>query len=40
LDLEGEKTRVIGLNNEGGLTVLLKGEKSEIQSIEKLNWLF
>ena len=40
LELDGEKTRVIGLNDEGGLSVLLEGEKSEIQSIEKLTWLF
>ena len=40
LEVDGEKTRVIGLNNEGGLSVLLEGEKSEIQSIEKLTWLF
>ena len=40
LEVDGEKPRVIGLNNEGGLSVLLEGEKSEIQSIEKLTWLF
>ena len=40
LEVDGEKNRVIGLNNEGGLSVSLEGEKSEIQSIEKLTWLF
>ena len=40
LELKGNKTRVIGLDNDGGLSVLIEGEKTQVQSIEKLTWLF
>ena len=40
LKTKDKKTRVIGLGDDGGLTVFIEGEKSHNQNIEQLTWLF
>ena len=40
LKIKDEKTRIIGLDDDGGLSIFMEGEKSHNQRIDELTWLF
>ena len=40
LKIKEKKSRIVGLNGDGGLSTLIEGEKSQHQSIDELTWLF
>ena len=40
LKIKDKKSRIIGLDGNGGLSTLIEGKKSLNQSIDELTWLF
>ena len=40
LKIKDKKSRIIGLDGDGGLSTLIEGKKSQNQSIDELTWLF
>ena len=40
LKIKDIKSRIIGLDGDGGLSTLIEGKKSQNQSIDELAWLF
>ena len=40
LKIKDKKSRIIGLDGDGGLSTLIEGKKSQNQSIDMLTWLF
>ena len=40
LKTKGKKTRITGLDNDGGLSVFIEGKKTHKKNIDELTWLF